>query len=99
MDVTLSGRAEVTIVYDPTREEGGNTRALKYQFPMFRQVFECTVPSFLKFSSMILLGYIVKTCFQCGRENEDQSFCGGCGSSLELRQFVASSIREQIDAR
>jgi hypothetical protein len=42
---------------------------------------------------------IVKTCFQCEQENPDQSFCGGCGASLELRDYVNASIRAQIDTR
>ncbi len=41
----------------------------------------------------------MKTCFQCGRENADQAFCGDCGSSLALRDYVTESIRQQIEAR
>jgi hypothetical protein len=41
----------------------------------------------------------VKTCFQCGQDNPDQSFCGACGASLALKDYVTASIRQQIDIR
>ena len=47
---------------------------------------------------VILLGNM-KTCFQCGRESPDQGFCGACGASLALRDYITANIREQIEVR
>ena len=41
----------------------------------------------------------VKTCYQCGRANpSDQSFCGGCGSPLDLGGFVSARVAADVSA-
>ena len=41
----------------------------------------------------------VKTCYQCSRANPaDQSFCGGCGSPLDLGGFVSARVAADVSA-
>ena len=37
-----------------------------------------------------------KTCFQCGQTNPQQAFCGACGSALDLNDYIAGRVREQL---
>jgi hypothetical protein len=41
----------------------------------------------------------MKVCPHCREENPDQVFCGSCGSHLELKEYIATSVREQIESR
>src|ERR1700730_15816336 len=38
----------------------------------------------------------VKRCYQCGKDNPDQAFCGTCGSPLALNDFIATKVKTQI---
>jgi hypothetical protein len=35
-------------------------------------------------------------CFQCGRENPDQAFCGVCGSPLALNEYISTLVKGQL---
>jgi hypothetical protein len=37
-----------------------------------------------------------KVCFQCGQTNPQQAFCGACGSALNLNDYIARSVKEQL---
>jgi hypothetical protein len=37
-----------------------------------------------------------KICFQCGHTNPQQAFCGACGSALDLNDYIARTVREQL---
>jgi hypothetical protein len=37
-----------------------------------------------------------KRCYQCGKDNPEQAFCGTCGSSLALNDFIATKVKAQI---
>jgi hypothetical protein len=42
----------------------------------------------------------MKVCYQCSKENPEEAiFCQFCASPLELKEFIASSIRQQIVSR
>jgi hypothetical protein len=35
-------------------------------------------------------------CFQCGKGNSKQDFCGACGAPLHLDSFIAHQVKEQL---
>jgi hypothetical protein len=37
-----------------------------------------------------------KTCYQCGIANPDQAFCGSCGSSLALSDYISAKVKERL---
>ena len=37
-----------------------------------------------------------KQCYQCGRENADQDFCGSCGSPLALSDYISKQVKNQL---
>lgn len=39
---------------------------------------------------------ILKKCYQCGRDNPDQSFCGACGSPLALSEYISRTVKSRV---
>src|ERR1700693_3130322 len=37
-----------------------------------------------------------KKCFQCGKNNPDQAFCGACGSPLVLSEYISAKVKHQL---
>jgi hypothetical protein len=35
-------------------------------------------------------------CFQCGRDNDEASFCSSCGSPLSLADYITKTLNEQL---
>jgi hypothetical protein len=40
-----------------------------------------------------------KRCFNCGANNPDQGYCGGCGSPLEMREFIAGRVTAELEQK
>ena len=38
----------------------------------------------------------LKQCYQCGHDNTDQIFCGACGSPLNLNDYIAKKVKDQL---
>jgi hypothetical protein len=38
----------------------------------------------------------LKPCYQCGQESTDQTFCGACGSPLNLNDYIAKKVKDQL---
>src|SRR5262245_51802584 len=38
----------------------------------------------------------LKQCYQCGHESVDQPFCGGCGAPLNLNDYIAKKVKDQL---
>ena len=37
-----------------------------------------------------------KLCYQCGKNNPDQAFCGACGSPLALHEYISARVKAQL---
>jgi hypothetical protein len=37
-----------------------------------------------------------KQCYQCGHNNDDQAFCGTCGSPLTLSEYISKKVKDQL---
>lgn len=38
----------------------------------------------------------LKHCYQCGKENPDQAFCGACGSPLAFNDYISKKVKDQL---
>src|SRR5712691_11131376 len=38
----------------------------------------------------------LQQCYQCGHGNTDQTFCGACGSPLNLNDYIAKKVKDQL---
>ncbi|MFI5098303.1 MAG: hypothetical protein ACHQT6_10055 [Candidatus Acidiferrales bacterium] len=41
-------------------------------------------------------GITQKFCYQCGKNNPDQAFCGACGSPLSLNEYISARVKTQL---
>lgn len=38
----------------------------------------------------------MKQCYQCGKDNPDQAFCGACGSPLAFNDYISKKVKDQV---
>jgi hypothetical protein len=38
----------------------------------------------------------LKECYQCGKENPEQGFCGACGSPLGFGEYISKKVKDQL---